>query len=207
MHRIGATAYAVAVKGAVMQFSGVASVLHPPAVVLATMIDQMESVVPFLPNIDGITTCKREQLPDGRIRIVRRWQGQVDQVPVALRAFVSPEWLAWMDTAIWVPAECTVGWTHSPVLQQLAGLYRCAGTNYFEPQSDGRRNATRIRITGNLEVYPHRLPGLPRLLADRLAPHLEKFLIGLITPNLTDLAYGLQRYLDGGVGRRQGGRR
>ena len=169
------------------------------------MIDEMEAVVPFLPNVESITLCSRDPPRDGRIRIVRRWQGAVEQVPLVLRPFASPDWLAWIDTAVWVPAESKVEWQHSPVVQRLDGLYQCRGTNFFD--AAGNDAATRIRITGDLAVYPHKLPGVPRFLAPRLAPQIEKFLINLVSPNLTDLVRGLQSYLDGAARRRRGGRR
>ena len=53
-----------------------------------------------------------------------------------------------------------------------------------------------MRVTGTLQVYPERLPGIPKFLGKRLAPQVEKFVVGLITPNLTDVAVGLQGYLD-----------
>jgi len=179
-----------------MQFSSTAIVSHPPTIVLDTMIERMEAIVPFLPNIDSITTSSKTRLPDGRLRIVRRWQGSLNQVPLLLRPFASPEWLAWIDTALWTPAQYKVDWTHSPALESLEAFYDCSGTNFFEPHPDEPDKMTRMRITGALEVYPQRLPGVPQLLGQRLAPQIESFLIGLVTPNLTALAHGLQRYLD-----------
>ena len=72
-------------------------------------------------------------------------------------------------------------------------LYDCSGVNYFEETPEG---TTKIRLTGSLVVYPQRVPGIPRLLARRLSPAIEKFLIELVTPNLRQLPAALQTYLD-----------
>jgi hypothetical protein len=178
-----------------MRFSRTAGVSHPSSVVLDTMIHDMEAIVPFLPNITRISTEQVERV-GGRIRIVRRWLGSIGAAPPVLRPFLSPDWLGWIDTAVWTPAEYKVDWQHTPTLSQLARLYDCTGTNRFAPDPDEPLHRTRIQINGTLVVHPEALLGVPRFLAPRLAPQIERFVINLVTPNLTDLAKGLQRYLD-----------
>jgi hypothetical protein len=187
-----------------MHFEETDRVSHPAALILETMIERMQEIVPFLDNIESIELQEREDLPGGRLRIVRRWQGAATSVPSVLRPFVTPELLAWLDTAIWVPDEYRVEWSHSSCVRGAAQLYDCSGINYFEP--DGS-NATRIRITGELIIHPDRVPGVPRFLASRIAPQIESFVIGLITPNLTGLARGLQRYFAAREGGKRGARR
>jgi hypothetical protein len=50
--------------------------------------------------------------------------------------------------------------------------------------------------TGRAKARPPRFPGIPRLIGACLAPTIERFVVGLITPNLTAVAAGLQGYLD-----------
>jgi hypothetical protein len=179
-----------------MEFNATATVGHPPEVVLETMIERMEEIVPFLPNVASITTLSTAKRRGGAIAIERRWEGSLDGVPAALRRFVSPQWAAWIDSALWTPAQYKVEWKHTAAVQRIANLYACGGTNYFEPAPRNPTRITRVRITGELNVYPDALPGVPSLLGRRLAPQLETFIVNLLTPNLTDLASGLQRYLD-----------
>lgn len=176
-----------------MHFEKTNVVSHPAALVLETMIERMHKIVPFLPSVSGIDLISREDLSDDQIRIVRKWQGTTDSAPNALRPFLTDELMAWTDTALWTPSEFKVDWTLST---SMSGLYDCSGTNYFGPDPNDAENATQIRVTGDLQVYPDRLPGVPRFLGKRLAPQVEKFVVGLITPNLTDVAIGLQGYLD-----------
>jgi hypothetical protein len=168
------------------------SIAHPADLVLDVMIRRMEAIVPFLPNVERIDTLEQKRLRNGSHHIVRRWQAASDNLPAALRPFVSHEWLMWIDTALWTPAEHKVDWTLST---KLGHLYDCSGTNYFEPDPRAPEKRTRIRVTGTLDIYPDRVPGIPHLLTNHLAPVVERFIIDLITPNLTSVANGLDRYL------------
>ncbi|MDJ0865853.1 MAG: alpha/beta hydrolase [Myxococcota bacterium] len=179
-----------------MKFEQTARVSHPAAKVLETMIERMEDIAPFLPNIESIETQSRRETGHGRVRIVRRWQGHAETVPAALRPFLSRDLMAWIDTAVWTPEAWRVEWSQESCAGALAGLYACSGVNFFEPHPDDPERATRIRITGELQVDPLALPGLPHALSARMADQIERFVVDLITPNLTDVAKGLQGYLD-----------
>jgi hypothetical protein len=182
----------------VAKFCRQSRVTHPAALVLDTMIERMEDIVPFLPSVDAIDLKSREDQPDERIHIVRRWQGSIEQAPRAVRPFLKRETLAWIDDAFWRPADFAVDWT---LLTSQAGLYECSGTNRMEPDPREPETTTLMTIEGELRVYPERLPGVPRLIARRLAPTVEAFVIKLIAPNLTEVAKGLQGYLDARSGR------
>ncbi|HYD48786.1 MAG TPA: DUF2505 family protein [Terriglobales bacterium] len=177
-----------------MRFTKTSRVSHPASLVLDLMIHRMHDIVPFLPNVESIELRSKEDLDDGKIRIVRYWQGTADNLPSALRPFISKDVLGWTDTALWEPAEYKVDWTLSTNV--AAQLYECSGTNHFEPDPKDPEHTTRIRITGNLQVHPDQLPGVPRFLGSRLAPQIEKFVVDMLTPNLTDVAKGLQNYFD-----------
>lgn len=176
-----------------MHFSKTSYVSHTAADILDLMMNRMDEVVPYMPSIESIELKEKQAGADGTVRIVRYWQGSSDSVPVALRAFVSKDLLGWTDTAIWHPAEYKVEWD---LATSLSRLYECGGTNYFEPDPKDPKNRTRIRITGNLAVHPERLPGVPRFIAARLGPQIETWILEMLTPNLTDVAKGLQGYFD-----------
>lgn len=176
-----------------MKFNLSNKVSHPAAQVLDLMINRMDEIVPFLPNVESIELREREELPDGRIRIVRHWQGAASNVPAALRPFISTEMLGWIDTALWQPDAYKVDWEMST---SLSAFYECSGTNFFEPYPKQEERATRVRVTGELTIHPNKLPGIPSFLGSRLAPQVEKFVIALLTPNMEDLARGLQEYFD-----------
>ena len=176
-----------------MKFSKSSKVSHPAQKVLDLMINRMDEIVPFLPNVESIELRAREELGDGRIRIVRYWQGAASNVPSALRPFVSREAMGWIDTALWKPDEYRVDWQMSTT---MSAFYECSGTNYFEPYPGDEDAATRVRVGGDLVIHADKLPGIPTFLGSRLAPQVEKFVVALLTPNMEDLAKGLQAYFD-----------
>jgi hypothetical protein len=177
-----------------MRFQRSSKVSHPAAVVLDIMMNRMDEVVPFMPSIESIEQKEKEDLGDGRMRIVRRWQASMDSLPAALRPFVPREAMSWIDTAIWTPAEYRVDWVSTTGLSKF---YDCSGTNFFEPHPQDPAAMTRIRITGELQVHADRLPAVPTFLASRITPQVEKFVVDMLAPNLTETADGLQKYLDG----------
>lgn len=174
-----------------MRFQHTAKVSHPPATILDLMTQRMHEIVPFLLNVEKIEMQERQDLPEGRIRIVSHWHATQKSIPAPMRPFFSTELISWIDDALWTPAEHKVDWTMST---RFSKFFEANGTNYYEPTDGGA--ATDITINGNLTVYPERLPGMPTFLAERLKPQVEKFVVELIAPNLTDVAIGLQEYLD-----------
>lgn len=186
-----------------MKFEETSRVSHPAPLILETVMERMEEIVPFLDNVESIETQSREVLADGRVKIVRRWQGKADSVPSALRPFISRDLMGWIDTAMWTPAEYKVEWAQSMCSDTVANLYECSGINYFEPDPKKPDATTRIRISGDLAVFADRLPGVPGFLGRRLTPQVEGFIVGLLTPNLTGLAKGLQGYFDKKLGKRK----
>jgi hypothetical protein len=150
--------------------------------------DQMLRLVPYMPNIDRIEIVEREEGAEGP-RIVNLWHAK-SQLPAMISRFLSPELLSWKDRARWKDAVYSVDY-------ELEGLWRpelytCRGTNSFRPHGDGR---TEVRVRVELEIYPERLPGIPKFIASRAVPAVEDFIKRLLQPNLTSLAKGLQAYI------------
>ena len=71
-----------------MEFDSETLVSHPAQAVLETMIDRMHDIVPFLDTVEAIEELSREDLGDGRLKIVRRWQGSESSAPPALAAAI-----------------------------------------------------------------------------------------------------------------------
>ncbi len=174
-----------------MRFQHTAKVSHPPTVVMELLAEHMQEIVPFLVNVDRIEVQERTDLRDGRARVVSHWYATAQSIPAPIRPFLSKELMGWIDDAVWTPAAHKVDWKMSTSFSEF---FDAGGTNYYEPADGGA--ATDITISGNLTVYPERLPGMPTFLAERLKPQVERFVIELIAPNLTDVAMGLQEYLD-----------
>ena len=176
-----------------MDFIVEAQVPRPAVRVVRALMDELDDVTRFMKSVDDVSSLRRDELEDGGVHIVRRWQGSPTTSPAVLRPFLTRESLAWIDDAIWYPEEFKVRWT---VTSNMSRLYTCGGTNYFEPHPDEPEKWTRVRLTGSVQVHGDKFPGVPSFLGRKLAPKLEAFIIQKLEPNFKDLALGLQRYLE-----------
>ncbi|MBV8162520.1 MAG: hypothetical protein JO265_16500 [Acidimicrobiia bacterium] len=153
------------------------------------MRDRLTEVAAFMPNITAIDPLERVEEGPGRHRIVNGWRGEAP-IPAAARRFVKPDMLRWTDRALWDESEWTCTWEQETAF--FTDRVSCTGRNRFialEPA------VTRIEIRGAFELRLRGLAGLPGPLARRAAPTVERFIVGLITPNLEKTAEAVERFL------------
>jgi hypothetical protein len=150
--------------------------------------DEMPKLVPHMPNIERIERVEREER-EGGPHIVNHWYAK-SQLPGLISKFMSPEILSWKDDAHWRDADYSVDYTLQGFWRPE--LYLCRGTNSFKPHGEGQ---TEVKVSVELDIYPEKLPGVPKFLASRAVPAVEEFIKRLLQPNLTSLAKGLQAYL------------
>ena len=172
-----------------MEFRCEGRVDAPVEVVYAIIRDDLISLVPFLDNVAAITELERKPGAAGRTSVLNRWRAEQGNVPSAVRPFLKPEMLEWLDHAEWSDAESWVDWwIEAPTFRDL---YKCKGRNHI--QADG--TGTRIAITGELTVDPTNIPGVPGFVGRKMAPMVENYLVERIRPNLAGLAVGVNRYM------------
>ena len=176
-----------------MRIDVVQEIGHPIEKVFASMRDELPGIADFLSGVESIETTEREELGPGRVRLLNVWQANKENVPKAVRPFVTRKMLRWKDHAEWHEEDHSVRWRFETF--QLDKLFECSGGNQFEQVAAGR---TRMRIQGELQIYPERIPGVPRILARRIKPKIEKFIMKMVGTNLGDLANGLKQFLDQG---------
>ena len=150
--------------------------------------DKMQEIVPFLPNVEKIETVKHERVSDTRVEVVNHWFAKAD-VPASAKPFVKPEFFQWKDYATWKDDEFCVDYH----IESFIGnkFFDLSGTNFFNPLGNDK---TELKITFNLEIYPERVPGVPKFLAKRAKGPLEEMIKKMLTPNLTSLVKGLNEY-------------
>jgi hypothetical protein len=164
---------------------------HPIDRVYPVLRDRLAEMVPFLESVDSIEVLSRTEEADGRLRLLNLWQGNARQAPSVVRPFMTRDMVRWKDHAVWNDRENRVDWRFEAF--HLDRLFDAQGANVFAAVAD---RSTRVEISGSLDVYPERVPGVPRLVARRLGPRVESFVIGLITPNLAQLPHAVQEFLD-----------
>ena len=151
--------------------------------------DHLSQVAPYTDDIKEIIVHAREEMPNGP-KIHNIWVADRD-IPKIAKGIVKPEMLRWDDFAQWNNSEHHVDWTLN--IPAFPDQVRCSGRNAFF--ADGP-NRTRVVLTGELEINVKRIPGVPRIMAGRIAPKIEAFIVKLITPNLEKVNHSLERFLD-----------
>lgn len=161
---------------------------YPREVVFRTIRDELPGIVEFIPDIEKVVVHEREDEGPGRVRFVNEWFAQAE-IPKIAQALIKPDMLSWMDFALWDEKDWSTEWRLETKF--FTERVKVGGKNYYV-EKDGR---TCFQMRGELKVDAAGMPGIPKLLQGKLATELEKFVVKLITPNLTNMTKGLREYL------------
>jgi hypothetical protein len=156
--------------------------------VFTTYRDRLIDLTDFLPNIRSIRVTKREEVGD-EVRLVNEWTGGGD-IPKAALAVLKDGTFRWTDYATWKASSHTVEWRTE--VGAFPGVVQSSGFNRFVEM----HHATRLEIRGVLVCDASKLPGVPRMLANSLNGPVERFLVGQVQVNLTEVAKGVGRLLE-----------
>lgn len=172
-----------------MKFESSQIIPFPIEQVFQLVRDQLEELVPFLPNVNKIEMESEKDEGNGKLRILNRWHGK-GEIPKVAQKLVSPDKLTWLDTAVWDDKERTCQWEITPMFFQ--GNVACKGINYYREEGE---NKTLLQVNGDLTIQAKGIRGVPRLLEKKVSAQIEKFVVRLLTPNLDSLAQGVTQYL------------
>ena len=172
-----------------MRINSESRIHHPIEVVYKCYRDHLPQVAPYTPDIKEIIVKSREEQDKGP-KIHNIWVAD-REIPKVAQGLIKPGMLQWDDFAEWDDANQHVDWRIN--IPSFPDQVKCSGRNAFF--ADGP-NSTKVLLTGDLEINMKKIPGVPRLLAGKLAPKIESFIVMLITPNLEKVNQSLERYLD-----------
>jgi hypothetical protein len=150
--------------------------------------DQIQVIVPYLPNVRRIDTLGREAAGPGRTEVVNHWYA-IAEVPTALSKVIKPEFFSWRDQALWTDETRSVSYRLESAL--ASDLYDARGVNTFTALAERR---TELRVACDVEIHADRIPGVPRFVLNKLLPSIEKLLGLVLEPNLRSLGKGLTSY-------------
>ena len=97
--------------------------------------------------------------------------------------------LSWYDHATWDVSTFSDAWRIQ--MRVLEKVVDCRGGNTFETEGGN----TVLRIRGELNLDLREVPGVPRFLASTAGPTVEKFVVGMLKPNLVEVSKGIEQYL------------
>ena len=165
-------------------------VAHDCQTVFTTFRDELVELIPHLPDVKDIEVKDREEIDESTIKVVNLWTAEAEEIPRVARPFIKPEMLVWTDYATWRQDDWECEWEME--VGFLSEAVSCKGTTRYRALGDDR---TEVVIKGNLDVDAAKIPGVPRLGAGKIGSVIENFVVRLITPNLTNINRGLERYL------------
>ena len=150
--------------------------------------DDMPSLVPFLYDVERIEVVDRKETGE-TIELINMWYGDMSKIPRAVRKFVKHDLVTWKDYATWTTDDRTSRWRLEPSIG--GGVFECSGSSKLV--EDGETCLLEMDI--NLEIYPERVPGVPKLLARKFRPQIEDIIQKQVSPNLKNLATSVRRYV------------
>ena len=165
-------------------------IAHDRATVFRTFRDELTELVPHLPDVKSITVKDRKEVDDQTIKVVNHWNAEAEEIPRVARSFIKPEMLEWTDYATWREDAWECDWEME--VGFLSDAVTCKGTTKYREAGENR---TRIEIDGRLDVDAAKIPGVPKLGAGKIGGVVENFVVKLITPNLTKVNRGIEKYL------------
>lgn len=166
-------------------------IIHfPRDLVFETYRDKLPELDAYLPNIESITVERRTVRDDGCIELVNRWQAARSEVPAVIRPFIKPELLQWHDYATWDSKEHVCRWRTELVV--FHGAITSEGINYYRVIDE---NTMEVHLTGTIQVDATKIPGVPRLMAGKVASAVESGVLKVTEPNLLGVNRGLEQYI------------
>jgi hypothetical protein len=172
-----------------MKIQSESRIHHPIELVYQCYRDRLPQIAPYTPDIKEIIVRSREDTDVGP-KIHNVWVAD-REIPKVVAGLIKPEMLQWDDFAQWNNQAQHVDWRLN--IPSFPDQVQCSGRNAFFP--DGP-NATRVVLSGDLQINVKNIPGVPRILAGRLTPKIESFIVKLITPNLEKVNQSLEQFLD-----------
>jgi hypothetical protein len=166
---------------------------HPLKAVYETYRNELPKITGYVPNITKIEVASREDV-EGGVKLHNIWHA-IGEIPGIARAFIKPDMLMWDDYAHWIDAEHYCQWELST--RFFTENVTCSGRSSFYDNGEG---TTRVELSGEFRLSLKGVRGIPRILATRAEPQIEKFIVALITPSLRLVTKGIGRYLDEGGG-------
>ena len=172
-----------------MKFTSESRIAHSRSDSFKAYRDRLEELVPFLEDIETIEIVSRKE-EDGVVSLHNRWVAD-QEIPVFAKAFVKKEMLCWDDFAAWDERAYRCDWEIKT--KAFTEAVTCRGSNTFYEAGEAQ---TRVVLEGEFLIDLKKVRGVPTFLGKSLGPKLEKFIVGLISPNLQKVNQSIEDFLN-----------
>ena len=172
-----------------MKFCVVDEIPFPRRLVFETHRDRLPEIVAYLPNVAS-AVIERSWVEGGVLHQLNRWTADNREIPTLLRPLVKPEFLTWIDRARWYEDQWMCDWELE--LAVLPNAITARGYNLFLEEGD----ETVVQMNGEFCLHPDRVTGVPSFVARQIAPAVERFVVGVLEPNLRQGNRAVAEYLE-----------
>jgi hypothetical protein len=93
-----------------VEINVVSEIPFPIADVFKAMRDHMPELAKYMPNVDTINVESREDVGDGCVKLVNRWNAAATEIPAVARPFVNQSDVYWLDHAEWNEKSNACNW-------------------------------------------------------------------------------------------------
>lgn len=149
--------------------------------------NELPQVALHLPNIKNIEVISSKKMSANH-QITNRWTAEA-KVPSLIKRFLKEDLFSWKDTALWNDKKNEVKYELESFVSK--DIFDARGHNFFKSKG----NKTELRLTCEVNIYPEKIPGVPRLIASKVQPAIEKLIKSMLEPNMTSLGEGIKTYL------------
>jgi len=170
-----------------MKFTVSDMIAFPVEKVYAVFRNHTPDLADYIPDVKRIEVVEKQDMGN-RLKLVTKWIGS-HQPPKIVQKLIRIEDLYWFDRAEWVDDEKAVYWRIEPVM--FSKYFEATGKNQFRAKGD----KTEVILEGELKINLHSHPAVPRFLASKIEPQIEKYILNLIKPNLLKTNRGAEKYL------------
>ncbi|RLA64920.1 MAG: hypothetical protein DRQ88_09855 [Epsilonproteobacteria bacterium] len=150
--------------------------------------DDLEKLVPYLPNVEKIEVKNKKKEKDNSLKITNYWYAKAE-IPLLVKKFIKPEFLSWKDKAVWKDGTYTVEYELESFFAN--DLFEAKGVNSFTAKGE---NKTEFILNCEVKIYPEKVPGVPRFLAKKISPVINALVEKILGPNLTAMGKGINQY-------------
>ncbi len=149
--------------------------------------DDLPKIVPYLPNVEKIQV-KSKKKKENKTLVTNHWFAKAE-IPSLIKNILKPDFFSWKDKAVWDDEKHQVEYTLESFF--LNDLFKAKGINTFKAKGE---NKTEFTINCEVELYPEKVPGVPKFLAKKITPIINSLLEKIIGPNLSSLGKGIKKY-------------
>jgi len=171
-----------------MKILSESKIAHPASAVFEAYRDRLSEVAAYIDDVKSITVADRKG-NGSKVALHNVW-ASATEIPKMARSFIKPDQLQWDDYAEW-DANTMVG-TWRLNVRAFPDAVSCSGTTTIVADGD----SAKVVLHGDLEINVAKVPGVPRLLARKIGPAVEKFIVAMVKPNLEKTNGAIERFLD-----------